>query len=591
VSTGSYPRPYGSYVLLELLGKGGMSEVELARQAIGEADYVRLIVIKRIHAQHTGEDEFVKMFQDEARINAELQHENIAQVYEFGRVGEEYYLAMEFVGGMDLRIVQHHLARIGEPFPLPVVLRILHDVLCALDYAHSRVDTYGRPMHVVHRDVNPRNVMLSSRGEVKLIDFGVAKADTKSEQTVGHAIKGKYAYMAPEQIDGNVPLDGRADLFAVGLMMHELITGRSPFSGLSEVQIIHKILSGQIPDLGDIPDHPEPELLHKVHRTALKLNRDERYLTAGEMSKAIRKAAKPLGGLPRAQAMSEFLQHLDPDGASSLAERLVSYRNLDMQELTQAPRQQSIALVQAGEKSRFQGLHTQPTLVDQSEQPERRIIHGAMLALILALIFVGAAGYALWDLTRDSPIVATTASPDQKQTTPVVSEATSIPEPDTVEDPDQTTTEPDIGEVGPVDPVQDPVINPQQNPPGDPSLEPADPDANTDGSEGTDTPDTTLSEQPETTDPEHDPDSTADPELEKNTHIRILVKNPRGRSLEILIDGESQGNYVNGRRVHSVTAGSHTIQIRDEESGEVQTQKTETSVVAGTQIVQFQGAP
>jgi len=560
-----------------------MSEVELARQAIGEADYVRLIVIKRIHAQHTGEDEFVRMFQDEARINAELQHENIAQVFEFGRVGKEYYLAMEFVGGMDLREVQHHLARIGEPFPLPVLMRIIHDVLCALDYAHSRVDTYGRPMHVVHRDVNPRNVMLSSRGEVKLIDFGVAKADTKSEQTVGHAIKGKYAYMAPEQIDGNVPLDGRADLFAAGLMMHELITGRNPFSGLSEVQIIHKILSGQIPDLGDIPDHPEPELLHQLHQTALKLNRDERYLTAGEMAKAVRKAAKPLGGLPGSAAMSEFLQHLDPDGSISMAERLVSYRNLDMQELTQAPRQQSIALVQAGEKSRFQGLHTQPTLVAPSEPPDRKIIHGAMIALILALIFVGAAGYALWDLTRTSPIPSSTASPEQKQGPPIA-EATGEIEPLTATDP--LTTEPDIGEVEPIDPVRNPVTT---------TANPPDPTANAEDPEATNTLDPTVEEPPETepeetTQPEStDPEGTTETELEKNTHIRILVENTRGRSLEILIDGESQGTYVNGRRVHRVGAGSHSIQIRDLESGEIETRSAETRVGGATQIVQFQG--
>jgi serine/threonine protein kinase len=586
-----------------------MSEVELARQAIGEADYVRLIVIKRIHAQHTGNDEFVRMFQDEARINAELQHENIAQVYEFGRVGQEYYLAMEFVGGMDLRTVQHHLARNQEPFPLPIALRILHDVLAALDYAHSRVDTYGRPMHVVHRDVNPRNVMLSNRGEVKLIDFGVAKADTKSEQTVGHAIKGKYAYMAPEQIDGNVALDGRADLFAVGLMMHELITGRSPFAGLSEIQIIHKILSGQIPDLGEIPDHPEPDLLHQIHQRSLKLNRDERFLTAGAMAKAMRHAAKPLGGIPQPDAMSEFLQRLDPDGASSLTDRLVSYRNMDLVEVDQEPRQQSVALVQATEKSRFQGLHTQPTLVDQSQEPEKKLIQGAMIALILGLLLVGAAGYALWDLINENSVSATPDTTDQAKTIP--GEEDGAEEQSTAKESSQLTDKSEPGMTGTVDGDQegsdhiDPESDPQEDgsSDGDPgrdkdSESDHDSDVNSvetdpemEPSSETHEPDPNVVETPEepetaTTDPVESNSST-DVEVVKNTHLRILVAKPAGRTLEILIDGVSQGNYVNGRKIHYVAAGKHTVQLKDLETGKEETRRKETTVGGATQIVQF----
>jgi serine/threonine protein kinase len=137
-----YPRPFGSFVLLQLIGVGGMSEVELARQAVSEANFVRFIVIKRIHKRHTGNEEFVRMFQDEARINAELQHENIAQVYAFGRIRDEYYLAMEYVPGLDLRIVQMALQKQGRRLSIRATLRVIHDVLAALEYAHSRVDTY-----------------------------------------------------------------------------------------------------------------------------------------------------------------------------------------------------------------------------------------------------------------------------------------------------------------------------------------------------------------------------------------------------------------------------------------------------------------
>jgi len=161
-----YPRPYGSYLLLEPLGQGGMSEVELARRSVDASGYLRFLVIKRIHSRHTGDEGFVRMFQDEARINAELQHENIAQVYDFGREGDEWYLAMEYVAGVDLRQLQRALSQAGEGLPASISLRIICDVLDALQYAHHRVDTYGRPMRIVHRDVNPRNIMVSVRGEV-----------------------------------------------------------------------------------------------------------------------------------------------------------------------------------------------------------------------------------------------------------------------------------------------------------------------------------------------------------------------------------------------------------------------------------------
>ena len=206
----AYPRPYGTYLLLERLGAGGMSEVDLARRAVGEGSFVRFIVIKRIRGSNQIDEQYVRMFQDEARINAELSHENIAQVYDFGREGDEYYMAMEYVPGLDLRAVQIALAKKGKLLPVRIALTVLVGVLRALQYAHTRVDQLGRPMNIVHRDVNPRNVMLSINGEVKLIDFGVAKAADRLEKTEGNTMKGKFAYMAPEQIQGDGQIDGRA---------------------------------------------------------------------------------------------------------------------------------------------------------------------------------------------------------------------------------------------------------------------------------------------------------------------------------------------------------------------------------------------
>lgn len=323
----AYPRPYGTYLLLERLGAGGMSEVDLARRAVGEGGFVRFIVIKRIRASNQIDEQYVRMFQDEARINAELSHENIAQVYDFGREGDEFYMAMEYVPGLDLRAVQIALAQRGKLLPVRIALTVLVGVLRALQYAHTRVDQLGRPMNIVHRDVNPRNVMLSVNGEVKLIDFGVAKAADRLEKTEGNTMKGKFAYMAPEQIQGDGAIDGRADVFAVALVLHELLTGRSPFAGLTEVQILHRILSGKIPELPDTIDHPDVALLRRIHARGLAVRPEERYASADAFRADLEVALDPIGGPAPPRWIAELLREAHGDGVSDITRRLRAYRD------------------------------------------------------------------------------------------------------------------------------------------------------------------------------------------------------------------------------------------------------------------------
>jgi tRNA A-37 threonylcarbamoyl transferase component Bud32 len=323
----AYPRPYGTYLLLERLGAGGMSEVDLARRAVGEGGFVRFIVIKRIRASNQIDEQYVRMFQDEARINAELSHENIAQVYDFGREGDEFYMAMEYVPGLDLRALQIALAHKGKLLPVRIALTVLVGVLRALQYAHTRVDQLGRPMNIVHRDVNPRNVMLSVNGEVKLIDFGVAKAADRLEKTEGNTMKGKFAYMAPEQIQGDGAIDGRADVFALALVFHELLTGRSPFAGLTEVQILHRILSGQIPPLPDSVDHPDLPLLRRIHAKALAVRPDDRYTSADAFRADLEIALDPIGGPAPPRWIAELLREAHGEGVNDITRRLRAYRD------------------------------------------------------------------------------------------------------------------------------------------------------------------------------------------------------------------------------------------------------------------------
>ena len=324
----NYPRYYSGYTLLESIGQGGMSAIDLAQTTVTDAQYVRFVVIKRMHA-HLGEtdDSYIRMFQDEARISAELQHENIAQVYNFGQFDSEFFMVMEYVPGLDLRELQKGLASQGKGIPIRITLKILYDILQALDYAHHRVDTFGQSLNIVHRDVNPRNVMLSIRGEVKLIDFGVAKADNRMDHTVGHTIKGKFAYMAPEQIDPSVgTVDGRADLFAVGLMLYELVAGRRPFFGLNEIQIMHKIMSADIPDLPKAPDHPEPELLQSLFNVVRAQSPDDRFGSAGEMAQAVYQAGIACGGMASTAELAQFLKDHMPERVAAIGDRLTQYK-------------------------------------------------------------------------------------------------------------------------------------------------------------------------------------------------------------------------------------------------------------------------
>jgi tRNA A-37 threonylcarbamoyl transferase component Bud32 len=305
------PRAFANYVLLERIGQGGMSEIDLARKAVEEASFVRFLCIKRIKADRTDDPSFVRMFKDEARICSELHHGNIAQTYDFGKFGDEYYLVLEYVPGIDVRKMVNTMRDQHRAIPLRITLRILCEVLDGLHYAHTKMDTFGRPMRIVHRDVNPRNIMVSTHGESKLIDFGVAKAQDRLERTRTDHVKGKFAYMAPEQVNGH-EVDHRADVFATALTLHEMVAGYGPFWGLNHVQIMHRLTSGSIPDLPDHPDLQDMTALRKVQRKALAASPKERYPDAESYRKDLERVADRMGGLATRQEVAAFVNEVDP---------------------------------------------------------------------------------------------------------------------------------------------------------------------------------------------------------------------------------------------------------------------------------------
>ncbi|HEY2746027.1 MAG TPA: serine/threonine-protein kinase, partial [Polyangia bacterium] len=231
--------PFGKYQLLERLGRGGMAEVWKAK-ALGPKGYARKLVVKRILPELACDEEFVRMFVEEARLSASLNHRNIVQVYEFGEVGGEYYLAMEWVHGRDLNSLMKSMKDRDAAPPVELAAYVAREVCRALAYAHALTDEDGQPMRLIHRDVSPSNVMVGFDGSVKLLDFGIAKAlalASENRTQVG-VLKGKFGYMAPEQVDCDADVDHRADLFVAGVVLWEMLTLRRLFKGSSDMHTI-----------------------------------------------------------------------------------------------------------------------------------------------------------------------------------------------------------------------------------------------------------------------------------------------------------------------------------------------------------------
>jgi serine/threonine protein kinase len=280
----------GDYHLIRRLAQGGMGEVFLAKR-VGVGGFEKTFAIKRMLDSLSGSEEFVAMFFDEARLAARLSHPNIAQIYDFGQVDGHYYLAMEHIPGEDLNAIIKLLFERGLDAPLPIALRIVTEICNGLEYAHTLSED-GQPLGIIHRDVSPSNVMVSYQGAVKLLDFGIAKATSRLAQTRTNSMKGKVSFVAPEQIRG-LPLDGRADLFSLGICFYALLTRRHPFRRDSEVATMHAINQGATPDPRQLrPDLP-PAIAAIVTR-ALARERDDRFASAADMRAALQEALATL---------------------------------------------------------------------------------------------------------------------------------------------------------------------------------------------------------------------------------------------------------------------------------------------------------
>jgi eukaryotic-like serine/threonine-protein kinase len=275
------PIPFGRYLLLDRINIGGMAEVWRGK-AFGAGGFERLVAIKRILPNIAEDDEFIAMFQDEAKISVQLTHANICQIYELNRIGQSLYIAMEYVPGKDLRSIFDRARKKGEPPPVPLVCYVVSKLCEGLDYAHRKKDSYGRDLNIVHRDVSPQNVLISFEGEVKVIDFGIAKAAGKVTKTQAGILKGKFGYMSPEQIRG-LPLDRRSDVFAIGVCLYELLTGERLFVGDSDFAVLEKVRKAEVLPPSTY-NRRIPEALEKIALRALAKDVNSRYQYASELA-------------------------------------------------------------------------------------------------------------------------------------------------------------------------------------------------------------------------------------------------------------------------------------------------------------------
>lgn len=271
--------PFGKYLLLKRLAVGGMAELFLAKDTFTR----ELVVIKRILPYLSRELEFVQMFLDEAKIAAQLHHPNIISVHELGKLDEQIFIAMEYVEGVDLRkILQEELKREGA-VPYAIAAYITAQVSAGLHYAHNKIGRDGKPMGIIHRDISPQNVMVGFDGRVKLVDFGIAKAGALVERSKPGVIKGKFLYLSPEQLSQD-RIDHRADIFALGTMIYEVTTGKSPFYKPTTEAVIYAIRAEEPPPPELVrPDYPPA--LSKIVTKCLQKDRTRRYQQAGEVQR------------------------------------------------------------------------------------------------------------------------------------------------------------------------------------------------------------------------------------------------------------------------------------------------------------------
>jgi len=301
---------FGNYFLLKKIATGGMAELYKAKKS-GEKGFEKLLAIKLILPHLASNEEFTSMFVDEAKVAALLNHQNIVQIYDLGRIEDTYCIVMEYVRGRDLRSVISRAIKLRAPIKMEHACLITANVLAGLGYAH-RLRDKGKDLNIVHRDISPQNILISYEGEVKIVDFGIAKAATQSRDTQAGVLKGKLAYMSPEQAQGR-QLDMRSDIFSAGVVLYELLTGRKLFQGDTDMATLEMVRAARVEPLPSRLSKSFPLELEAILLKALAKEPDKRYQNAADMEGALLDFMRARGYSTSGYSLSGYMYSLFKD--------------------------------------------------------------------------------------------------------------------------------------------------------------------------------------------------------------------------------------------------------------------------------------
>jgi serine/threonine-protein kinase len=321
------PELFGKYLLLEKLAMGGMAEVFLAKSS-GVQGIGKFLAMKRILPQYSANEDFISMFTEEAKICVNLSHSNIAKIYEFGVEQGQFFIIMELIEGKNLRQI---LSRLGKEkrqgFSVDQAVYIAKEVAAGLDNAHRCLDdSSGKPLNIIHRDMSPQNIMVSFEGEIKVVDFGIAKAESEKEETKAGTLKGKFSYMSPEQAGGE-KIDSRTDIYSLGIVLWELLANKRLFTSSSELNTLKKIREGKIPPISKI--NPKvPEELERIVNIALAKDASNRYQTCAEFYKDLNRFLNRFYPDFSAHDYSIFVKSLYADEVLANRKKFVDFSKL-----------------------------------------------------------------------------------------------------------------------------------------------------------------------------------------------------------------------------------------------------------------------
>ena len=312
------------YTVLGKIAIGGMAEIWLARQA-GPKGFEKVVVIKRILDSYCQDEAFVEMFLDEARTAAMLNHPNVVQIYDLGEHGHAYFIAMEYLAGETVARIARVSAKAAKPLPYALAARIIADAAAGLGYAHAKKGPDGKPLNIVHRDVTPQNLIVTYEGQVKVLDFGVARAANRATKTEAGTFKGKIPYMSPEQAQG-LPMDGRSDIFALGIVLYEII-GRCRLFQFDDQIVALKAVASTEPVPSPITRNPDvPEGLAQVTLKALARDPKDRYQTAQQLASALEEWLRTQPDAPGTTEVSNYMSDLFAERIAHLGKVMETVR-------------------------------------------------------------------------------------------------------------------------------------------------------------------------------------------------------------------------------------------------------------------------